>query len=304
MCPICSSTSRLEAHGVVAPWVSELIEKDFIKTTLRKCDKCSLKFFSYRFSEGDTKNLYGAYRSGSYYKLRHSWEPWFSKAENNANDPYLSKSIVQSRVDFMAENLLTAGINQDFNSCVDFGGDLGQFFPPSVKGSKYLVDLSAKSGYRNDVQIVNSLDELPEKIELVINCMVLEHMSDLVGSVSKLDSVLSKNGVLYLEVPLDSFKTSFFHKTKLYEKYLALIVSFRPAFVLIDFVGSLSRQLWKRVPWFAIVKQSEHINYFNELALIHLCQEFNGSIVIGKPDFKFKQGKFKMGRLAVIMSKN
>jgi hypothetical protein len=303
MCPICSSKSRLEAYGVLAPWVAQLIQKRYVTTSLRKCDRCSLKFFSYRYTDKDTRDLYGSYRSGKYYKLRHSWEPWFSPAENNAYDPILSQTIVQSRVDFMTKKLLEAGITKEFNSCVDFGGDLGQFFPPSVKGNKYLVDLSAQSGYKGGVRIVNSLYEIPEKIDLVINCMVLEHMSELGDSIAELASVLSKNGVIYIEIPLDSFKTSRFHRTILYKKYLSLVSRIKPLFILIDFTGSVSRQLWKRVPWFGIVKQSEHINYFDNSSVTRLCKEFNGNVVISDPDFKFKQGRFNLGRLAIVISK-
>ena len=303
-CPICHTTSSLEAHGIIAPWVAQLIQKKFMATTLRKCDKCTLKFFTYRYSEQETKNLYGSYRSDKYYKLRHSWEPWFSKTENDAYNPSENSSFIQSRVDFMTEKLREAEINHDFNSCVDFGGDLGQFFPPSVKGNKYLVDFSAQSGFINDVRVVSSLIELPEKMDLVINCMVLEHMSNLDDSITKFESILSNVGVLYVEIPLDSFKTSKFHRTILYERYLFFISGIKPIFILIDFIGGVSRQLWGRVPWFGIVKQSEHINYFSEMSMMTFSNNFNGNVIISQPDLKFKQGKFKLGRLAIIMSKS
>jgi hypothetical protein len=302
-CPVCGSQAEFKAHAIVAPWISKLLEVKNLYSELYSCTECTLGFFSYRYSESDAQKIYSSYRTGVYLKIRHSWEPWYGAAENNAYQPLLNQNNIDSRISLMENAFELAGVKRGFNGCVDFGGDLGQFFPSNVEGTKYLVDLSAKPGINQDFTVINSLSEISESVELVMNCGVLEHMSNLKGIINELSGTLRGNGVIYLEVPLDSFKTSRVHKSKFYKHYLRVISRNKLIFVTLDFITGVARQISRTIPWFGIVKQSEHINYFNNLSLYTLCRDFRGKSWISKPDYSHKQGKFKLGRIAAVLSR-
>jgi hypothetical protein len=72
-------------------------------------------------------------------------------------------------------------------------------------------------------------------------------------------------------------------------------------FIFVDFLSGAYRQIFKRIPWFGIVKQSEHINYFNVKSL-RVFAELRGLEVlfVSEPDLKYKVGKIFQGRLACI----
>lgn len=303
LCPICDVQAIFKAYAIIAPWISNLLEVKNLYSELYSCPECTLGFFSYRYSETDAQKLYSSYRTGVYLEVRHSWEPWYGAAENNAYQPKLNQHNINSRISLMENAFLLAGVKRGFNGCVDFGGDLGQFFPSNVKGAKYLVDLSAKPGINQDFAVVNSLSEISESVELVMNCGVLEHMSTLKGIIDELSSTIKGSGVIYLEVPLDSFKTSRIHKSKFYKYYLSVISRVKFIFVTFDFITGASRQIFRTIPWFGIVKQSEHINYFNNLSLKTLYRDFSGKSWISEPDYSHKQGKFRLGRIAAVLSR-
>ena len=302
-CPSCDVPANFKAHGVVAPWITELLNTNNIFSKYFICKKCTLGFFSYRFTDDEAKKIYSTYRTGKFYSVRHSWEPWYGKAENNAYLPKVNQKNIESRIKLMNTTLELAGIKRTFNGCVDFGGDLGQFFPPNVTGPKYLIDLSAKPEKKEDFTIINNISEIPNSVDLVMSCGVLEHLSILHRVIDQLSSALHEHGVLYLEVPLDSFKISRFHTSSTYKRYLEIISSKKLLFIFIDFLTGITRQFFGRIPWFGIVKQSEHINYFNKIALQTLCSEFDGKIWISNADFSHKQGKFRLGRIAAVLSR-
>ena len=137
-CPSCNSPANFKAFGVVAPWITELLETPRLFTTYFVCKQCTLGFFSYRFTEDEARKIYSTYRTGKFYSVRHSWEPWYGSAENNSYSPKINQRNIESRIKLMNNTLTLAGINRNFDGCVDFGGDLGQFFPPQCHWSKIL----------------------------------------------------------------------------------------------------------------------------------------------------------------------
>jgi len=304
LCPNCSRGGvSLRAHAIVAPWVAKLLGQVKIESELYSCPHCTLGFFSYRYSKEEAQKLYASYRTGEYLKVRRTWEPWYGRKENSMYFPEINQKNIDSRVYHLEKNLELAGVNRDFNGCVDFGGDLGQFFPKSVRGVKYIIDYSEISITNLEFTKVNNSNEIPASVELVMNCHVLEHISDLVGSIQEMSNMLKKSGVIYIEVPQDAFDTSNFHKSLYYKRYLAFLYNHKVIFIFLDFVTGIARQFTKRIPWFGIVKQSEHINYFNKQALEALCKNFHGTIWISDPNYYHKLGKFHIGVLSAVLSR-
>ena len=310
ICPSCNSPDTVFlAHGIVAPWIMELCnEFETIFTKYLKCNQCTLAFFSYRYNENQMSSIYSTYRRGDYFKLRNKWEPWYRKSEN---DPYgieINAKNVESRRNTMETVLRQAKVEpSEEGPILDFGGDKGQFFPGKHFGKKYLLDPSIIeeniSNHKDGIKRVKRLEELQEKMSLILCCGVLEHLSNPVDVLAEISDTLGWEGIFYFEVPLDGFKVGRLHRTVAYLKYLQFLSRRRRAFILMDFVTGVCRTLFGRVPFCGIVKQSEHINYFNRNSCFRLIESKFNIIHMTKEDKGRRQGIYRLGFLGGVASK-
>jgi len=272
---------------------------------LHFCQLCDFQYFNYRYVEAEIDAIYGEYRTEKFFQVRKYWEPWYNKRVNEAfSDPTNSADQIKSRREFTQNALKAAGIDtSNLRGCIDFGGDHGQFIPSGVLEPHIIVENnSSEKGSGSNILFIDDIDDIDYQVDLVMNCYVLEHMSDLDLIIERMRSKVTPQGYIHLEVPLDAFKTCKFHRTKLYKAYLTKIIRIRPLFVLADFLSGLYRQFFGRIPWFGVVKQSEHINYFNEQSLNRFLILSNSSIqYTSKPDKKYKVGSIRQGRLASII---
>jgi hypothetical protein len=291
----------LLAHAIIAPWISELGGTNNNFSTYERCIPCDFNFFSHRYSENELKSIYSDYRGEKFFKVRNSWEPWYNNSVNGAftNDPSASDQIEKRRV-FMLEAL--RGVfppGSSINGCIDFGGDYGQFFPPNSIGPRILIDISEKPV--SGVTVYKSLAEVPEHVDLVMNCNVIEHMTVIHEIINEMASKITPNGFVYIELPLDLFNVRNFHKSNFYQKYLEFLGKHRTAFIFTDFLSGVFRQFFGYIPMFGIVKQSEHINYFSQKSIEKLIAQSKMSIVaISQPDYSYRVGHIKQGRINVI----
>jgi hypothetical protein len=248
--------------------------------------------------------LYSGYRGERYFHVRKRFEPWFTRGALTFWDPSKNPTAVAERRDYMSETLGTFGVQLDVDSAMlDFGGDLGQFFPDRHAGKKYLFDPS-DTEVPSEITRVKSLVSLDSSLGLVMNCHTLEHLPTLQGQAQTMANLLAQNGYLYLEVPLDRFKTVSFHVSTLYKLYIHLLLRITPLFILIDFFGGVYRLLFGKIPFWGIVKQSEHLNYFSKESLLRLVKEEVKVIGVTDPDFKFGQGRIRVGRIALVARKS
>ena len=305
-CLVCLSDADFVAHGVVAPWIVKLCKigsKTFSK--LYNCPKCGFRWFDFRFNKTMMDSIYSDYRQGEYLRLRHKYEPWYSTKESSAFNSDHDQNGISNRKNFMYSVMEDSKINlSKIRSCLDFGGDLGQFIPREIHGSKYILDPSARSKESNSVIHISDLNELKNGVELIMNCHTIEHIPDFMKVIVQVNNSLENNGYLYLEVPQDSFKTRKFHASKTYFRYLNFCTNYPPLFILLDFLTGISRQLRGGVPALGIVKQSEHINYFN-VSSIHMILTKTGFRVLTgtREDRTLTQGRLKLGRIGVVAQK-
>jgi Methyltransferase domain len=302
-CPVCDSDSKKLASAVVAPFLSELTEKKSTFSELRECNGCRLVFFTHRYSVEELDRIYTKYRGEEYFKIRHKWEPWFSESDLNAFSNPNSQGVA-SRNRFLTEFIASAGLSKnDLNSCLDFGGDLGQFIPEWIGGRKILVDPSNAKSKIGDLEIVSNVAEISFKPDLVINSFVLEHLVNVRDSLRDISLIQESGGIIFIQVPMDVFSVSRFHKSKLYLAYLQFLVEHSLLFKLIDFITGVYRMLFKRVLSLGIVKQSEHINYFNLQNLELLLKQNQYNLIASHISEKSKQGKLRFGNISVIAIK-
>ena len=305
VCPICQNSTEFRAHGLIAPWICELIEcKRSTKTELRKCVECDFSYFTYRYSNSEVAKLYSSYKKGIYLKLRKSWEPWLGSKDLGAYDPKSNPRHVEARRKVIEGDFISAGINRKFRKCVDFGGDQGQFFPEFVVGERILIDPGVQTRQiEKGVKVISSLKKLGGGVDLILNCFVMEHVSDLREMVLELNDHLSEDGLIYIQVPQDLFTTSTFHKTLIYKKYLSFLSTTRYFFLFIDFLTGIYRLIFSRIPFWGICKQSEHINYFTINSLKLICLQASPKVWNSRINREFKQGKLPMGYISAFIYK-
>jgi hypothetical protein len=307
-CPSCGFESKFLAYSVIAPWITELIQiSRSSHSEYSSCIKCKLSFFSYRYNSTEMERLYSSYRKGAYTEKRKYWEPWMRDKDIGGFDPLLDKENVEKRRTLIEDAFSESGINRDFELTVDFGGDQGQFFPKQSIGKKYLLDLSASTesdSADKDFSLISSLSEVEQGIDLILNCFVLEHVSEPKDFLKSLKIHLRENGVLFIQVPLDHFSVSKFHKTSIYKYYLNLINRTNYFFILIDFLTGVYRLLTRRIPFWGICKQSEHINYFSTSSLNLLCSSISEDVWVSEPNMKYRHGRLPAGHISAVIKQS
>jgi O-methyltransferase len=294
-CPICGSTAQVISYGIVAPFLTELFNLPVGYTSRYcQCDSCNLVFFDLRYEDDQMSLLYSNYRSDDYLDLRRQWEPWYSRKVNDAYSTQTESVDVLER----------AGIPEHLHIAVDFGGDQGQFFPDVPIDHRLVCDVSDRS-LPAGVEHISSLGELgDEKADLVIIAQVLEHLPNPVSPLKDIRNAMADDGRLYVEVPLDRFGVRRSQTSYRYQRYLQRLVRHRLSFIALDFASGVSRQFLSTIPWFGVVKQSEHINYFSEQSLHSLLQRTGFTIVAEHADRSAKVGGLRVGRYGVVAKLN
>jgi SAM-dependent methyltransferase len=300
-CILCGSKSKRVSFGLVSPWISEISGQEWPQsTTLLNCTNCEFTYFEKRFSNDELFALYSDYRSDDYYRTRKSWEPWYRR---KVNDAYADGSAeLDERVVFMTSILQKANITQCSN-VVDVGGDEGQFFPNIEIQNRYVIELSDKP-LRKNVRRIKSLEDLDAGVDLIVAAHVAEHVNDPVEFFRNLINHLDLGGHLYVEVPLDRPLVRDFHATRKYDSFLRKsAIKKKKLFITLDFMSGVARQFGLYIPRFGVVKQSEHLNYFNIVSLVLLLQSLGVTTLESKSLANAKVGGLRMGRLGVLAVK-
>jgi hypothetical protein len=283
---------------LVAPFVCTLSELPIGQSTaLRICRTCDLEFFDSRYGDEELSALYQNYRGDEYQEVRRHWEPWYSQGVNDACST--DTDLVNDRRSFMLRILNEAKVKSNLNCAVDFGGDEGQFFPPIPTGRRIVCDVSDRR-LPAGIEHISDLSQLGEvKPDLVIVAHVLEHLPDPLAPLRDIRRVISSDGVIYVEVPLDRFRVSSFHTSSRYQQYLRRLVRHRAGLIACDFFSGVSRQFGFSIPTFGVIKQSEHINYFSIGSLKEALKTAGFLVVAQSSDPDLKVGGLRMGCLGV-----
>jgi Methyltransferase domain len=297
-CPACHGNTQVLGHSVVAPFLTVLFHIPLgHQSDYRQCEDCGLSFFDARYRSQDLSFLYGQYRGDIYLRERHRWEPWYS---NRVNGAYGENSrLVRERRSFMTAILRDAGIKDSLECAIDFGGDEGQFFPDIPIGKKVVCDPSERPPIP-DIERISTLAALLDvRPDLVIVAHVLEHLSDPRVPLMDIRNIIADDGVVYVEVPLDEFRTHRSHSSDRYRRYLQRVASRRAPFIFLDFLTGVWRQYRRTIPRFGVIKQSEHINYFSERSLRNLITTSGFDVISEGYDPSARVGALRIGRYGI-----
>lgn len=267
-CLGCDVTVR--AHGIVAPWIIGKKADVGSLTELRECGSCGLLFFSRPFDAGELATMYSGYRGEEYFRARHRWEPWYSAKLNHAIG-HDSQTVVNRRAHL--ENFLTGYVAETGaglpTKIVDFGGDEGQFMPDLETIRDRRVFEVSDTKPVEGVEQISDWDEVAAfRPDLVMMCHVLEHTEDARHLVEQAFNALESGGILYVEIPLDRPpRPQSTLSRKAYRRYTTWLATARWRWIPVDFLSLLSRRYLGRTMPGMVVKQSEHIQFFDRTAL-------------------------------------
>jgi len=269
--PVCrwcnSNTTHKIAVGAKARWIVESSSATEISNLL-KCNDCGLVFFSASFSDSELTRMYSGYRSSDYQRRRARYEPWYTKKINDAIGH--SVDVLTLRRQHL-ENLLNNAFEKSSGSIqyptrvLDVGGDEGQFIPQidSIT-EKAVLEVSGVSPV-DGAQILNSWDEVSDfSPDMIMMCHILEHVETARENIEQASRVLKPGGLLYIEIPLDRpVNIGRVFSAAAYRKYTKLLCKFPLLFVIADLLSLVSRKFLGRPVLGAVIKQNEHINFFD-----------------------------------------
>jgi SAM-dependent methyltransferase len=299
-CPVCGCPALLRAHAVVAPFLAELTGTNLkTRAGYRECGNCGLTFFDYRYSEQQMERLYGGYRDSRYFEARQSWEPWYRQRVNEAFTP--GTAAVEDRVRFATEALRSAGVGGPIRCALDVGGDQGQFFPRLTINRRIVLELSHRE-LLPGVERVSSFDHLSEQPDLVVLAHVLEHLSDPAKLMRQIRQTLVPGGTLYVEVPQDRPRVRRWHAQPGFAIWNGLISGRRWAFIPADLASGVTKQRGWRIPRLGVLKESEHINFFDSVSLRFLLESCGFCIRGSASDENARAGGLRLGRLGMVAS--
>ena len=184
-CPTCKNTQFSNYLICTDHCVSE---ESF---ALIKCSKCELVFTNPRPTED---KLPGYYQSEEY--ISHT---------NKATSPInLIYKIVRNYT--LKQKLKLLNSLSDKGTILDYGCGTGNFLHTCKQSGwntyGYEPDTKAKSlAIENDIQIVNSLKEIHQEIDVISAWHVIEHVNKLRETLKKLRSLLKKGGFMIIAVP-------------------------------------------------------------------------------------------------------
>ena len=267
-CRWCNSGNIYKiAVGAKARWIVQQPSSGEISDLL-KCDDCGLVYFSASFSDGELTRMYNGYRGSEYQRRRARYEPWYTKRINDAIGH--SSEVLSLRRKHL-ENLLSEAVKgnpQRVASPVrvlDVGGDEGQFIP-NIDSIKHRAVLEV-SGVRpvDGAKVLTEWNEADEFLpDMIMMCHVIEHIENARENVENAARVLHPGGLLYIEIPLDRpNKVTRIFSTQMYLKYTQLLCKVPVLFIGADLLSLISRRLLGRPIPGAVIKQNEHINFFD-----------------------------------------
>ncbi len=260
-CPCCASQDLKRWPAIVSPFIAVYgCETKPGRCNLCECRNCTFRFFDSRLTNADVQRLYADYREDGYFKARHSYEFWYSKAVNDGigNDPGEISSRQQNLAAILGERA------RSISAVLDYGGDRGQFIPPGVGAERFVYDLSSAKPVKG-VERLTSVEG--RQFDFVMMAHVLEHCSEPRQILQSIKPLGHEKTLFYFEVPFERPSLNWAGKGSWQERYLDALLPAKRLLQLVDLYSTIARLKFDLIPPFGLQKCSEHLNFFNEKSL-------------------------------------
>jgi SAM-dependent methyltransferase len=159
-----------------------------------ECVDCGVVFLDYRFSDQELNRLYNNYRDSVYNDLRTRYEPDYINTIPSYNSRH---AYIEAVEEYISQYI------PDRPVVLDWGGGSGINSPFRFKAQfLHVYDVSGVSVLAEAKSV--TFDEcLNTFYDLVVCSQVLEHVPYPLIVLENLKSMLKRNTILYLEVPLE-----------------------------------------------------------------------------------------------------
>jgi hypothetical protein len=244
-------------------------------TQLVSCTNCEVRFFDRGLTPTEATRYYRNYRDPKYVSDRQRWEPFYTAGQHAAQVKW---SHAPERVAALRAALAASPVPTQVASVLDHGGAHGHMLAAIDATRKAVFDLSGQNSIES-VELFHDGRQLPENWELILSCQVLEHVSSPLDYLTELHRRLASTGWLYLEVPIETWRSARGDDV-LRESILQFLVRHPRMLIAADVLCTVSRIKLGALPPFGFIAMREHLNYFSESALQHLLERAGFSVPI------------------------
>lgn len=260
VCPCCNNRNLSIWPALLSPFVSGYATNGSVNMVdFASCPVCGFRFFLDRYNDDEMAKLYNNYHGEEYYKIRHSYEFYYTRVFNDAIGDAKEESHRKARfLQFLNRN----NIMNRVSSIIDWGGDRGQMIPDIIP-ERYVYEISNFAPVSGAIRLTDKQEAMSRHFDMVMCCNVLEHCSDPGAMIRQLTEL--NVDFFYLEIPVEVFRIIRIMPNKWYRKYTGLI-SKLPRYLraCLDLFTIACRVKLKIIPPFAVLNESEHINFFTK----------------------------------------
>jgi hypothetical protein len=278
-CIACGAARPIREWSVTSSFFSEraLSAKPEIISIL-KCSACGTQYFDLMVTDEQLDRLYDDYRGEKYFKQRHRFEPWYTSAINSGigGDAEMNK-----RRAALKGALAQAGLEDDFRSVLDHGGDRGQMLRDLHASRKAVYEIS---GVACDpgIEPIAEVEMKTVSWDLILSCHVLEHLTFPGEFVSDLVSLGRTGTIYYIEVPDESVPRCRFNATAIQRRWLGWLIARPHLFKLFDFLSTGIRARLGVVLPLMFFPLREHLTFFTVSGLKSLLTQKGMSVLTAK----------------------
>jgi SAM-dependent methyltransferase len=235
-----------------------------------------LVYFGRPYSDPEIARLYADYRGARYLAIRHSFEPWYTR---RFNEDIGGPAGMAPRRRVYQATLAASSDVRSVETVLDYAGDRGQMMEGGPGREHFVFEISGALPDDGVTAIADPAALEGQVFDLVLLCGVVEHFSWPLDQVKAVVRHVRPGGLLYVEVPDETFSLRRVPRAEWYRRYLQMLAG-RPLIRLaVDFWSTAMRVKFRLIPPLGFVKQHEHLNFFNAHSLPILLERADLSIL-------------------------
>lgn len=243
-------------------------------TRIFTCRSCGFRWCERGLAEDEAGRLYADYRGEAYFRLRHSLEPWYSRAMNDGLGAEASMVVRRAA---MLRALSRAGVDPaSVTAAADHGGDRGQLLLGFERARKAVYEVSGVA-LEPGVERIPTVASARGSFDLVLTCHVLEHLNDPAEGLDEAASLARAGGTVFLELPREQWTGPW---QPAFEPAFLEWLAGRPGLLkAVDFICTGARIKGGVLPPLGFLAIREHLNFFT-IAAIRALMDARGIEVL------------------------
>jgi hypothetical protein len=277
-CLCCGSTELAREWAATSSffaWRALLRGPEVVPLLL--CKVCKTRYFDVAVEDAELARLYADYRGAEYFRLRHQFEPWYTRA---VNDDLGGETAMRQRRTALAQALQQSGVTTDFATVLDHGGDRGQMLLELNAPFKAVYEISGTTPEAGVVS-VDAVAMKNTRWDLILSCHVLEHLTDPPAYVAKLVSLGHDKTVYFFEVPDEGFSSFAVNRSMLQNFWLKLIVKSPGFFKAFDFLSTGFRVRFRVILPLLFLPLREHLTFYSVDGAVQMLESAGLQVVSG-----------------------